>query len=365
MAEKILHFIGSLEMGGTENMLLAYLQNTKSDEIEHVVCTIYNKGALIEKFEKSGIRVVSLNISSKLFYPIAFFRFSSMLNLIHPDVVHSYLLQENIIARIVCKIKGKKLICGKRDTDRYKNPLKVFLDKITLGLGNLNISNSKAGVEELQMYGVPENKVAYVPNGKDVYSLEKTLKKMDGKRKMGFSPEEVILCCVARLYKFKGQEYLIKAMPKIIAENQNAKLVLVGDGIMRKELEEICAKLKITERVLFLGERKDVLDILTAADLFVFPSLREGMPGALMEAMAAGLPVIATNIDGNKELVEDGKNGILVPVQDSEALANAVNKLLGDENMMRNLAKKARDTIKNDFSIDLMVKKLDKIYLDF
>jgi glycosyltransferase involved in cell wall biosynthesis len=363
--KRILHFIGSLETGGTENMLLAYLKNTKNEDLEHIVCTVYDRGAMKEKFETAGVRVVSLNLSSKLLLPLALFKFSDILNRLHPDVVHSYLLQENVIARIVCKLTKRKLICGKRDTDRYKMFLKVWLDRLTLSMTGLNISNSMAGVEELRSYGVPENKVTFVANGKDVYSLEKTLKKMDAKKKLGFAPQEIILGCVARLYRFKGHEYLLKAMQKIAQETPNAKLVLVGDGNMKERLLKLKNELGLDNSVFFMGERKDVPELLAAMDLFVFPSLREGMPGALMEAMAAGLPVVATDIDGNRELIENGKNGILVPPGDSEAFAEAVNTLLSDPGKMHGLAMSARNTIKEKFSIGLMVKKLDKIYLDF
>lgn len=365
MAKRILHFIGSLETGGTENMLLTYLKNTKNEGLEHIVCTVYDRGALRDRFKEAGIRVVSLNLPNKIMLPLAIFKFSDMIELLHPDVVHSYLLQENLIARIVCKFKNKKLICGKRDTDRHKLFLKVWLDRLTIGMAGMNISNSTAGVNELRSYGVPGKKVLYVPNGKKVYQLEKIMKKMDAKRKLGFAPEEILLGCVARLYKFKGHEYLIRAMPKVIEENPKAKLLIIGDGEMKVNLVKIRDKLGLSNSILFLGERKDVPEILSAIDIFVFPSLREGMPGALMEAMAAGLPVIATDIDGNKELIQNGENGILVPVKDSEHLTSAINNLISNPNSMHDFAKNARDTIKNEFGIELMVKKLDKIYLDF
>ncbi|MFA6531132.1 MAG: glycosyltransferase [Candidatus Micrarchaeia archaeon] len=364
----ILHFIGSLETGGTEHMLLAYLRNSKSKELKHIVCTLHDKGELRQEFKDAGIEVVSLGVRGKADYPLAMPKFASLIKRIKPAIVHSYLLKESLIARPVCKLLGVKLISGKRDTDRGKSKWKVMLDRMTIGMCELNISNSLAGVSELKSYGIPEGKVICIPNGKDISKLDIELTKSDAKKKLGFSKDDVLLGCVARLYEFKGQEYAIRAMPEIIGMKKDAekrkeiKLVLVGDGEMRSSLEKLVQFLGLESNVVFLGERKDIPELLRAFDIFVFPSLREGMPGALMEAMASGLPVVATDIDGNRELIINGKNGILIPVKNSGAIARAVGSLLNNKKTADQLGKSANRTIKERFSVEGMAAKLDKIY---
>lgn len=362
----ILHFIGSLETGGTEHMLLAYLKNSRSRELRHIVCTLHDRGELRQEFKDAGIEVVSLGVRGKIDYPFAMSKFASLLKQLKPDVVHSYLLKESLIARPVCKTLGIELICGKRDTDRGKSAWKVTLDRMTIGMCGLNISNSIAGVAELRSYGVPEGKVICIPNGKDISKFEADVSRGEARKRLGLS-QGIILGCIARLYEFKGQEYAIRAMPEILGvknsgKHKEIKLVLVGDGEARNRLEKLVQSLGLESSVVFLGERKDIPELLRAFDIFVFPSLREGMPGALMEAMASGLPAVATDIDGNRELIINGKNGLLVPVKSPGAIARAVGSLIGDKKLAERLGKEAKKTIKERFSVESMSEKLDRIY---
>jgi glycosyltransferase involved in cell wall biosynthesis len=414
----VMHFIGSLETGGTENMLLAYLRNTNAKGLRQVVCTVFPGGALESEFRmwkpqsglshsaeceharrisgdinswnpgdsnKSNIEVISLGFRSKwAALLLAKLAFTSILMKTKPDVVHSYLLRENLLARVIGKLMGKKVICGKRDTDRGKAFWKVWLDRLTLPLADLNISNSMAGVNELKSYGVPENKIMFIPNGKEVPPPITKAARTAARAKLGFNETDVLLGCVARLYKFKGHEFLLRAMPTILKAEPNAKLVLVGDGEMRGQLEALTKELDIADKVVFLGERsngmsrsterehvrrnsgdKDVAEALRAFDIFVFPSLREGMPGALMEAMAAGLPVVATDIDGNRELVRHGIDGLLVPPHDFKELALSVIELLLDKKRAQKFGTAARERIGKDFGIEKMVHSLDEVYLKF
>lgn len=362
---KVMHFIASLEIGGAERMLLTLIKNSQDKNIEHVICTIYNKGALVEEAKNAGIKIVSLNLPCKYLYPIAYVRFAFLVNKIKPDVINSFLLQENLIARIVGKLLlRKKVICGKRDTDTGKSEIKVFLDRLTLGFADLHISNSKAGMKELISYGLPKEKVLHIPNGKDWSELESKLNKEQAKERIGLSSNDFVIGCVARLYKFKGQEYAISAMPYILKENKNAKLVLVGNGDMLNELQQLAKELDVENAVVFLGERKDVPDILKGFDLFVFPSLREGLPGALMEAMAAGLPVIATDIDGNKELVENQKNGILIKPKDRKEISEKVNMLINNPDLAQKLGIAAKEKMLKEYSVENMVVGFENIFLE-
>ena len=363
--KKVLHFIGSLEMGGTENMLLLYLKNTKNKNLEQSVCTLYSGGALEKEFEDVGVRVYCLGIKGKVSLPLAVAKFKKLVEKWHPDIIHSYLLQENLVARIVGKLTNTKVICGKRDSDKHKSGWKVALDKSTMGMAALHVSNSKEGAKELEAYGVPENRIMYIPNGKDLKKFDLPLGKTEAKKRIGCTENDALLGCIARLYEFKGQEYLIRALPEILEKNPNIKLVLVGGGKMEKKLKELAKSLGVEEKVLFLGERKDIPELLNSFDLFVFPSLREGMPGALMEAMASSLPVIATNIDGNTELVVDGENGLLVSPQRPKEISSKVILLLEDKKMAKRLGKNARDTIEGKFSIESMADQIDSLYERF
>ncbi len=368
---KILHFIGSLEIGGTEKMLLTYLSTTKEKELTHVVCTLFDKGALREELAKKNIHVKTLDIKGKLGLLDAIGKFVKVLENEKPSIVHSYLLQENLVARYAIEKYNKKyqqkivLINGKRDTDRGKAFWKVWLDKQSLHKANLHVSNSKAGVEELKGYGVPADNILYIPNGKELHIQKIT--KQKAKEGLSLPQDTFVISCVARLYSFKGHQYLLQAMKKAQEHLKGLdwKLLLVGDGEMKTALEQYVASHGLQKYVVFLGERNDVPLILRATDLFVLPTLREGMPGALMEAMAAGLPCIATEIDGCKELIENEKNGLLVPAKNTDALSTAIISLILDPILCARLGKEAKRTIEEEFSLSKMITQIDELYMRF
>ncbi|MEK6982272.1 MAG: glycosyltransferase [Candidatus Micrarchaeota archaeon] len=361
---KVLHFIASLEVGGAERMLLTLIKNSQNKDIEHVICTIYNRGSLVNEAKAAGIKIQSLNLPCKYLYPVAYPLFLFKVLSLKPDIINSFLLQENLIARIVGKlILRKKVICGKRDTDTGKSKIKVWFDKITLGLADLHISNSLAGANELISYGVPKEKVLHIPNGKNWSELESKLTKEEAKQKLGLNQDDFVIGYVARLYEFKGQKYAIRAMPNILKKNKTAKLILVGSGVMLNELQQLVKDLHVENSIVFLGERKDIPDILKSFDIFVFPSLREGLPGALMEAMAAGLPVIATNIDGNEELIEDEKHGLLIQPQNVLQLSAAIDYLIRSPKIREGIGKAARQKMLKEYSVEKMVKRFEETYI--
>ena len=355
---KVLHFIPSLEVGGTERMLLTFLANAKNKQVEHSICTIYDRGALREEAKRLGIPYYTLGIKSKFLYPLAFLKFFFLMQKINCDIIHSYLLQDNLIARIIGKLYGKKVVCGKRDLDRYKNQLKVIFDRMTLGLANLHISNSKAGLKELLDDGVDTNRAVYIPNGKEI--KEAKITKEAAKKMFGFSKSDIVVGVVARLYKYKGHEYAIKAMETL---PENVKLVIVGDGAERSALEKLSSELNLNKRIAFLGERRDVPQILRAFDIFVLPSLREGLSGSIMEAMANGLPVIAADINENHELIDDGETGLLVKPADADFINGAIRRLMNDKKLAERLGKNAKEKIIKEYSISRMVNGIEEQYV--
>lgn len=346
-------------------MLLSYIENSRNDDLEHFVCTLYDKGPLKEAFLNAGVQVYSLKISRKLFFPLAFPKFALLLRKINPDAIHSYLVQESLVNRIVGTLFRKPVICGKRDPDTGKPSWKIWLDRSTIWLADLNISNSKEGCKELLSYGIPSKKIIYIPNGKDIFPFEAKLPKGEAKKRLGFGKEDILLGCVSRLFESKGQEYLVRAMPHILRKNPRAKAVFIGGGNMLSYLESISKELGVSDNIVFLGERRDLPEVLRAFDMFIFPSLREGMPGALMEAMAAGLPIVATHIVGVDELIQDEENGLLVTPANSKEIADCVLRLLQDSKLSSRLGENARKTIENDFTVEKMAERLDEVYLKY
>ena len=168
---------------------------------------------------------------------------------------------------------------------------------------------------------------------------------------------------MARLVWFKGLHILIAAMPNILKAKPNTTLIIIGDGPLRADLETQARDLKVDQNVLFLGERSDVIELLSVLDIFVLPSVSEGMPITILEAMVAAKPVVATKVGGIPELIRDGETGFLVPSDEPVSLALATIKLLGDPALRQKMGELAKQRVKNEFSATKMLENTLPAYL--
>ena len=167
---------------------------------------------------------------------------------------------------------------------------------------------------------------------------------------------------ICRLHYQKGMIYLLQAIPYILQQYPNARFFIVGDGPERGYLEEAAKKTNIIRSIQFMGNRSDASDLLPVADIFVLPSLWEGLPLCLLEAMRAEVPIVTTDVDGNREVVDDGKSGVLVPPKNSEALAHGITTLLRSPLLQKNLVREAKIRLHTDFSLESMLQKTRHVY---
>jgi glycosyltransferase involved in cell wall biosynthesis len=175
--------------------------------------------------------------------------------------------------------------------------------------------------------------------------------------------DDIVIGSIGRLTHQKGYEFLIKAAPSVLNAFPQALFVLIGAGELQSQLEELATRLGIHERVLFIGKVEDVRPYLQRMDLFVLPSLWEGLPTVIMESMALGVPVIATDIPGTRELVKDGVNGWLVPVGDSQALAEILCDVLQNPDKGKQCAEQARSDLER-FNFNLISNQYEKLYIN-
>ncbi len=203
-------------------------------------------------------------------------------------------------------------------------------------------------------------KLLSIPNGTDTGKYDQTA----GERDMNLHRERSshLVVTVAGLNNQKGHEYLLRAIPSVIKEVPDAKFAFVGDGHLRSHLEELAANLGIANSVEFMGWRSDVSSILKVGDLFVLPSLFEGLPLSLIEAMAAWMPVVATDVDGTHDVVVEGVTGFLVPPKNPEALSQRIADLLGNEKMRTKFGKAGRERAEKYFSRERMSNEYSALY---
>jgi glycosyltransferase involved in cell wall biosynthesis len=200
-----------------------------------------------------------------------------------------------------------------------------------------------------------------VHNGIDLRPY-KTVDRLGARRQLGFQDSELLIGAIGRLAPQKGFVHLIRAMPQVLAAVPNARLVLAGDGPLERELKDEAVECGVAERVQFLGFRRDILELLTAFDIFALPSLWEGLSISLIEALAAGKPIVATDIDGNREVIDNLETGLLVPPADAGAFAAALLRLLTDRSLAERLAVNARLSAESRFSMERMVEQNLAVY---
>ena len=210
--------------------------------------------------------------------------------------------------------------------------------------------------------GISHRRITVIPNGVPLNHAPSDDKTSAVRESLGLHRHSQVVGVVGSLYPVKGHKYLIEGSPQVIARIPHAAFLVVGRGRLREELEAHTRRLGVASHFRFLGHRDDVSDLLALCHVFVLPSLSEGMPLALLEAMAAGVPPIATRVGGVSEVLEDGKTGLLVPPQDSDALAKGIVSLLSDRTRAQQMAQSAREMVTSRFSLAGMVQAYQGLY---
>jgi len=222
------------------------------------------------------------------------------------------------------------------------------------------IAVSNAVKESLISTGVPSRQIIVIPNGINSADFNK-MSRDEARKLLNINPSSEIVLCASRLTKDKGIEYLIKAASLLAKSKPEIKFIIAGEGPDRKKLEakarELCGN-----QIVFLGYRDDISILLAASDATVLPSLSEGLPMFLLESMAAGKAVVASSVGGIPDILEDGKNGILVAPADEKALAAGIERVLSSPQLSASLGEAARRLVENEFTIERMVDRTKEVY---
>ena len=268
-------------------------------------------------------------------------------------VIQTCDLYANIFGLIGAAMAGVPVRVGsRRELNPDKSPRQIRLQRLAYRFATHIVANSPAAVKILETEGVGPEHVALIPNGVDVASFSV--------REPRGSIRETIT--VANLRAEKSHETLIAAAAALAPSHPSLRFTIVGAGSRRDELEALTRARSVEHIVEFVGHRDDVPGLLAAADLFVLPSRSEAFPNSAIEAMAAGLPVIASSVGGLLDLIEDGRTGLLVPPCNPEALADAIASLVADPARAHRLGFNARAEVVNRYSFDRMTHSFAELY---
>lgn len=358
---RIWYLIGTLCVGGAERTLVDLANGLDRSEFEVTIWTIAEPGPLAAEVE-SHVTVRSLGATSKadLFAPL---RFMSALRAAQPDILQSFLFYDNTLASVSGLFSPHTtVITGVRAIPNDPSLARTLVRRITTRFADLVISNTEAGVGFIVDHGADPDAVLVVHNGRDLEKYRSGTATTGLRESFGIPPEAPIVGTVGRMVERKGYYDLLEAWPIVLHNYPDAHLLIVGDGPERNGLTERARALGIADTVHLPGTRDDVPALLDLMDVFAFPSHFEGLSGALLEAMAVGVPIVTTPIDGNSELVTDGESGVYVPVSDPVSLGLRIVELLSDPARGRELGERASTVATDQFTLDRMISDFERIY---
>jgi len=362
MKKKILHLITGLEIGGAETMLLEVMP--RLDQFQHIICSLSTIGPSGKKLIDAGFTVYALK-SGKIFSPAAIYRFGRIIFREKPDLIATRLIHADIFGRIFGKIFGvhKILCCLESVLDQPKYQKFFLLEQVTSFLVNQYVAVSQAVKDAyLSKTKIIPSKITVIYNGIDLHKFKPTVNKTAAKKNTGLDDYQPIIGYVAKMRPERNHRLLIEAFANIQKTYPTALLVLAGDGPARPDLEKLAANLNIKNQIKFLGNRHDIPNILSCLDIFVSPSAYEGMSVSILEAMACGVPVIASDIAPNREIIENKKNGILIPSLQAPIIAEEISSLLSNGALLQSISLNSI-TIAQKFSIDTTAHCLTELYL--
>ncbi len=369
--KKILLYTDTPIVGGAEKHMIALAKHLRDfgNEVK-IVCSNYkNLNAWCNALKKENISIIRLNAWHK-HDPRQFFQIKKLLNRENPDIFHIHLWNPGAgrYAFMAANKQKTKIIATEHDPFVLKGIKKIF-KKIALKKTAHTIAISNHNAEQIaQWYPEIKEKISVIHNGieNDIFLEESWHFSVQEKNKfkkelLKADKADFIIISVAALHPRKGLKYLIGAMPKVLEQAPNCKLIIAGQGPQKKELHALIHRLGLDNKIILLGHQDEIGKILKAGDLFVLPSIKEAFGLVLLEAMAAGLPIVASRVGGIPEIVEDQKSGLLIENGDSFALAEKIIFLIKNAPLRQKLASEGLERVKQ-FDAKEMAKKTERIY---
>ncbi|MFH0794323.1 MAG: glycosyltransferase [bacterium] len=360
---RILRVITWLPPGGIEQKLVASLPLLNRPPFEVQVVCIRERGVLAGELEKAGIPVHLVPFRSRL--DLRGLR--GLRDLIvreKIDLVHSHMYRANTPATLAARWAGVRAVVGQlHNVSTWETARQLWMDRILSRCRAATICVSKMVQREAQrrLY-LPPARLPVIYNGVDVERFRRREAGAQLRRSLGLDPLHVVIGMFARLVPQKNPVGFIEAAQSLLPDFPDARFVLVGDGSLRPQLERKIQDSGLVGKVILTGHRQDVPELLSACDIFCLPSLREGFSNAVLEALAAGLPLVVTHVGGNSEAVEEGRSGLIIPPGRPDALVGALGWLIGHPDERAKMGREAARRAEL-FSLDKMIGDLQRLYL--
>ncbi len=358
-----MHIVLGLDVGGLEYLVLNLLRKLNKTKYNLSICSLSAKGELEINFKEIKVPIYHVEKNEGIDLSL-YFRLGRLFREKKIDIIHTHNSAAWFYGAVAAKLSGVKTVIHTEHSNVLSSRKNLLLAESFLSIiTNVIISDSEKVKQHLvKKQRVNEKKVVTILNGIDIDRFHTIIDIKDKKKELGVSENSLVVGNVARLEPIKDHLYLLDIFKRISRQLPEAILLIVGGGSQAKKLENKARELEIEKKVIFLGTRSDVPEIVKIFDVFVLTSKNEGLPLSLLEAMASSKAVIATNVGGNPEVVIQGVTGFLLPVDEPEQMSEIIISLLQDKKLLNQMGNAGLKRVKEIFNLEGMVQKYENIY---
>ncbi|HWE38652.1 MAG TPA: glycosyltransferase [Isosphaeraceae bacterium] len=360
---RVLQLIPTLDRSGAEKQMVVLARGLPRERFEVEVAALTRLGPLEADLRAAGLPVTLIGKRLKA-DPMALARLAAFMKARRFDVLQTWIFAADVYGRLAARrAKVPVVVTNEMAVDLWKGRVQRAIDRRLARRTDRVVGNSNAVVDFYRRLGIPDEKLACIPSGIEDL-IPPAADPAEVRRSLGLAPDAQVAIFVGRLAPQKAVDDLVTALDLLQHVRPALRTWIVGDGPLRTRLEETARafRLDLDGRVRFLGQRDDVPALLAAADLLVLPSLYEGLPNVVLEAMQFGKPVVATSAPGTTEVVADGLTGLLVPVHRPQDLARAIRAVIDDPAFARRLGDAGRARIAAEFRAATMVGRFAELY---
>jgi glycosyltransferase involved in cell wall biosynthesis len=364
---RLLKFLNVFAIGGTERQFVNIVKRLDSRRFDlHLAC--FRKwGAFLPEVEACERPLTAFQISSMHSCKTLRrqWQFARYLRRHRIQILHTYGWYANVFGIPAAKLAGVPVtIASIRDTGAHQTTTQLKVQRGICRFADCVLANSDAVRDWLVASGYRPEKVRVIRNGIVQARQLSLIGKAGLRQELGLVPSAPLIGVVCRLNPVKAVHDVLFAAVKVFAQHPSARFVIIGDGQDRESLGALASQLGIADRVIFAGFRTDIAQILPQLTISVLSSLTEGLSNTILESMAAGVPVVATRVGGNCEIVADGVTGLLVPASDPSALSEAICRLLSNPQLGVRMGAAGKERIERQFSIENAVRQTEDLYSD-
>ncbi len=361
---RVLQITHDLDLGGLQRVIVNICRTIDRSKFDISVLCLRNLGCFLPEVNSLKIPVTLIPQKKQGVDYLSFLKVAAYLRKNKPDVIHTHNTQPFIDGTIAALLTGVKKIVHTDHARSFPDKKRyMFAERLMSYFAYKVVGVSEHTSNNLVKYEhIRPSKIITIPNGIDPAPYQVEYDKKKFRMELGLLQDGPIIGVAVRLSEQKGITYLLQAMPQIISQFPDVSLIIAGDGPLKDDLISETKHLNISRNVFFLGTRLDIPKLLKLFDIYVLPSLWEGLPMIILEAMAAECAVVATNVGGVQSAIKDGETGLIVNSKSDAELGDAVCKLLTNTNLKNKITKQALSLFQNQFSSECMTKRYSALY---